>query len=191
MDRRQASGAAWGIILILLGLAFLATQLIGAPEWWDPGRSWPLIVIGVGAVLLIIGLLVRAGGMAIPACVVGGIGLMLFYQNATGNWESWSYAWALIPGFVGIGIFLAGLIDGHPRRGVAPGLRLIFISLVLFAIFGAFLGPFRALGLARYWPVLLILLGLLALARSLVPARRRPGSEVEVQAAETEHSSDA
>ena len=46
---------------------------------------------------------------------------------------------------------------------------LILISLVLFAIFGSFFG---ALGLVGdYWPVLLIVLGLLMLVRRLFRPR--------------------
>ncbi len=39
-----------------------------------------------------------------PSIIVGGIGGILAYQDYTGHWESWSYLWTLIPGFVGLGI---------------------------------------------------------------------------------------
>ena len=64
--------------------------------------SWPLIVVAVGAGLLVLGLLVGAPEMAIPAVIVGGIGGILYYQNLSGNWASWSYLWTLIPGFSGL-----------------------------------------------------------------------------------------
>jgi hypothetical protein len=150
--------------MILIGVLFLAGQLVPGLWGWVGPRSWPLIVVGVGILLLVIGVLTRAPGMIVPACIVGGIGTLLFWQNATGNWESWSYAWALIPGFVGIGVALLGLITADGRT-VAGGLWLMVISAVLFAIFASFLGGLNFLG--SYWPLLLIGLGVLLLIRSL------------------------
>jgi uncharacterized integral membrane protein len=168
MEKRTRSSVIGGTLLILLGLFFLAYQL--APErlsWLRVEMSWPLIVVGVGLFLLVFGLLVGAPGMAVPASVVGGIGLLLYWQNATNNWESWSYAWALIPGFVGIGVILTGLLGGGKLRdSLEGGFWLILISLVMFAIFGSFLGGMTLLG--SYWPALLIVLGLVVLVRSFI-----------------------
>lgn len=171
MESRTRSSAAWGVLLILLGLAFLSYQLMpNLWSWLNVEVGWPLIVIGVGVFLLVFGLLAGAPGMAIPACIVGGIGALLYWQNATGNWESWAYAWTLIPGFVGIGVILNGLLGGDKMRDALEGGGwLLIISLILFAIFGSMLGGGNILG--PYWPALLILAGLLILARSLL--RRR------------------
>jgi hypothetical protein len=108
--------------------------------------------------------------MAVPATIVGGIGGLLYWQDLTGRWETWSFAWALIPGFVGVGIILAGLLGaGKLRESIESGGVLIIISLVLFAIFGSFLGGIDLLG--SYWPVLLIALGLILLLRSIFTRR--------------------
>lgn len=168
MARRTRTSVIGGSLLILLGLFFLALQMM--PErlaWLRIEMSWPLIVVGVGLFLLVFGLLVGAPGMAVPASVVAGIGALLYWQNATGNWESWSYAWALIPGFVGVGVILNGLLGGEKMRdSLEGGFWLILISLVLFAIFGSFLGGLTLFG--SYWPVLLIVLGLVVLVRSFL-----------------------
>jgi hypothetical protein len=168
MARRTRTSVVGGILLILLGLFFLALQMM--PEsmaWLRIEMSWPLIVMGVGVFLLVFGLLVGAPGMAVPACVVGGIGALLYWQNVTGNWESWSYAWALIPGFVGIGVILTGLLGGEKLRdSLEGGFWLILISMVMFAIFGSFLGGLTLFG--SYWPALLIVLGLVVLVRSFL-----------------------
>jgi hypothetical protein len=165
MTSSQRSALAGGIILIVLGIVFLAGQLF--PDLWSSlaGLSWPLIVVAVGVLLLIIGVLANAPGMAVPACVVGGIGMLLFWQNQTGNWESWAYAWTLIPGFVGIGTIVASLWEGK-WPGVRGGLWLILISAIMFVVFGSlFGGPFGGdLGfIGKWWPVALILLGVLSL----------------------------
>jgi len=153
-------------VLILLGVWFLVAQFVPGLQVWI---SWPLIVAGVGAFLLIIGLLTGVPGLAVPACIVGGIGGLLYWQNSTGNWESWAYAWTLIPGFVGVGIILSGLLGGEIRQALRGGGWMVLISLVLFTVFGSFFG---ALGLAGdYWPVLLIVLGLLILVWPLFRSR--------------------
>lgn len=175
MDNKRTPALLWGTLMILLGAAFLMVEVFGAPTWFDPDRSWPLIVIGVGGLLAIIGLLTRQSGMAVPACVVGGIGMLLYYQNRTGDWDSWAYAWSLIPGFVGVGIILAGLFGGHLRRALVGGLWLLIISAVMFVAFGSFLGPLSGLGLSRFWPLVVIALGLLMLVESLA-TRRQPAA---------------
>lgn len=166
MERKTRTSVVGGLLLILLGLFFLAYQVV--PQqfgWLRMDMSWPMIVVAVGAGLLIFGLLVGAPGMAVPACIVGGIGLLLSWQNATGNWESWAYAWTLIPGFVGIGTILAGILgEGRLRDALEGGFWMITTSLVMFAIFGSFLGGLNLFG--PYWPALLILLGLIIMVRS-------------------------
>ena len=167
MTQAQRSSLVGGLVLLGLGILFLVYQLSPAlREMLSLEFAWPLIVIGVGGFLLFLGLILNAPDMAVPAAIVGGIGGLLYWQNATGNWESWAYAWTLIPGFVGIGIVVAGLLGGRLAKGVRDGLSLIVISLVAFAIFGSFLGGFDILG--PYWPLLLILAGVAILIRPLV-----------------------
>jgi len=166
MDRRRRSSLVGGLVLILLGAWFLVVQWVPGLQIWF---SWPLIIVGVGGLLLIIGLLTGVPGLAVPACIVGGIGGLLYWQNITGNWESWAYAWTLTPGFVGVGIVLSGLLGGETRQSLRGGGWLILISLVLFTVFGSFFGALGLMG--DYWPVLLILLGLLVLARPLFRPR--------------------
>ncbi len=166
MTQTQRSSLVGGLLLIGLGALLLIYQLSPSMrELLALEFSWPLLVVGVGVFLLFLGLVVGAPGMAVPACIVGGIGGLLYWQNATGNWESWAYAWTLIPGFVGAGVILAGLLGGRLLKGVRDGLGLVFISLVGFAVFGSLLGGFDVLG--PYWPVLLILAGVAILIRPL------------------------
>ena len=166
MNSERRSSLAGGLVLILVGLCFLVIQIVPGLQVWF---SWPLIIVGVGVLLLIIGLLTSVPAIAVPACIVGGIGGLLYWQNATDNWESWAYAWALIPGFVGLGIVLSGLLGGEARQSMRAGGWLILISLVLFTVFGSFFGALGLVG--AYWPVLLIALGLLVLVRPLFRSR--------------------
>jgi hypothetical protein len=160
---------ATGLVLILIGALIFATQLVPG---WEAWFQWPLFIVGIGAVLLVIGLLTRVPGLAVPACIVGGIGGLLYYQNVTGDWDSWAYAWALIPGFVGVGIIVAGILGGRFRKPLREGGQLILISLVMFLAFGSFLGLIGLGPLGQYWPVLLIALGVLILFNRLIFRRR-------------------
>jgi hypothetical protein len=173
MQPRRRSQFGTGVFLILVGAALLAFQFVPALRDWaeayDWSFSWPLIIIGVGLFFLVLGLLVGESGLAVPACVIGGIGGLLYWQNATGNWESWAYAWTLIPGFVGVGVLLSGLLGGQLRQALTGGGWLVIISAILYLAFASFLGGPAILG--DYWPALIIGLGLLILARTLLPRR--------------------
>ncbi len=170
MDRKNRSRLIIGVLLILLGIWFLMVQLVpGLDSFVRIELSWPIIVVGVGLFLFLFGLLANEPDLAIPACIVGGIGCILYWQNATGNWESWAYAWTLIPGFVGVGILLSGILGGKFRSAWSSASSLLLISIVLFLIFGSLFGD---LPLGGYWPILIILLGVWLLIRTLFRMRR-------------------
>ncbi len=166
MQNQRRTGLVGGVILLLLGGWLLAMQLFPSlARLIKIEFAWPLFVIAAALVILVIGLLTSTPGMAVPACVVGGIGCLLYYQNLSGNWSSWAYAWTLIPGFAGVGALLAGLLGDNPSRSYRDGLNLIVISAIMFLIFGSFLGGLNLLG--QWWPLLLILLGVWLLIRPL------------------------
>lgn len=159
--RKSNIGAA--VTLILIGVWFLAVELFPGLKAIAYSRGfWPIPIIGIGVLLGLIALFTWTPQMFIPACVVGGVGALLYYQNSTGDWDSWAYAWALIPGFVGVGLILAGLFGRKPAEMTA-GLWQLAVSMILFMVFGSFLGGPALLG--KYWPVGLILIGLLVLVR--------------------------
>jgi hypothetical protein len=170
MIRRRRSNYALGLLLILAGAFFLARLFIPSlNEWLDVTFDWPMWIILSGALLFLFGLLVGAPGMAVPAAIVAGIGGILYYQNLSDDWASWSYLWTLIPGFVGVGTLVSGLLGDNPRQSIRSGISLMFISLLLLAIFASIFEKTGALG--QYWPVLVILLGLWVLAGAAL--RRR------------------
>ena len=161
----RRSSIVAGIILILVGLFFLLLPLFpNISGVIDISEHWPLIIIAVGA-LFLISALIGAPGLAVPGSIITGIGCLLLYQNLNDAWESWAYAWALIPGFVGIGIIIARTLEGQARRGLRKGGTLIFISLILFLAFGAFLGDGINFGLL--WAVLFIGLGVRLLIKTV------------------------
>ena len=165
---KRKNSVVGGVILILLGLVLLAREI--APQYFQ-FFEWPFIVIGLGLIFLLWAILSGTGGLAVPGSILAGIGGILYYQNLTGDWGSWAYIWALIPGFVGIGIIISGIIEGNYKDSFSSGLILLLISGMLFFVF------VQAFGLEpeiiQYWPALLILLGLIVLIRALLPRKHR------------------
>ncbi len=166
MNQKRRSNLVMGFLLVFVGALLLAARLVPELRGWLDLWSWPIYVIAAGAGLFLLGLLLSEPDLAIPACIVAGIGGILYWQNATGNWDTWSFAWTLIPGFAGIGTVLSGLLGSAARRRklVGEGLQTMLVSAVMFLIFASFFG--RPL-LGDYWPVLLILLGLILMGRVL------------------------
>ena len=170
-DRSNAAALIGGTILIAFGVLSLAGQLFRNVVNWS--YLWPLTVIVFGG-LFFAGMFLggrQFSGLAIPGSIIGGLGLMLLYQNLTSNWESWAYGWTLIVMFVGVGIYIAGLY-GNVERQKRAGAAVMRTGFILFVIFGAFFEMIfsmgRSLGLrGLLFPSLLILLGAYLIVRRL------------------------
>jgi hypothetical protein len=160
--------------------------------------AWPLWIILPGAVLLILGLIGgrHAAGLAIPACILTATGLIFLYQELTGHWESWAYAWALILVAIGVGQMLFGARAGWPRM-VRVGRRLALMGLVFFLVGAAFFegvlgisgrdfGPAGRIGL----PALVIAAGLALLVSNMLRGSRSELAAPEAQHAEPQHPHD-
>lgn len=170
MNTERRSNIALGLILVLVGGWFLASQFYPQLTDWLPVQyEWPWWVIGVGLLFLIMAVVLRAPGLTVPASIIAGIGTILYYQNLTGNYESWAYAWTLIPGFVGVGVILMNLLEGRFLSGLREGLGAMLFSLFLFGIFSGFLGGPAIF--SQLWPLFLIGAGVWILLKG---ARRSP-----------------
>ncbi|MGB7875017.1 MAG: hypothetical protein WBL25_11590 [Anaerolineales bacterium] len=190
--QRNIGSLVGGALLIIFGALALFGQLFRNLNFWE--TFWPFFVIGVG-LLFFVGMLAggrSVSGLAIPGSIVTTIGLMLFYQNLSGHWESWSYGWTVILMSVGLGIFIMGLWGQNVTQRAA-GLRLLRLGLIMFVIFGAFFELIftagRPFGLRSViFPVALILLGLyLILARSgLLPGRSEDAGPESIESSPEE-----
>jgi hypothetical protein len=181
MNRRGS--LTFGILLILIGGWFLAVQFIGPLETWvERFVDWPFWIIGPGLMFLVAAVVSGVSGLAVPGAIITGIGGILYYQNYFGDWESWSYVWTLIIGFVGVGVFLMHVLDGNLRKAINEGGNAIVTSLIMFLIFGSF---FRAIFgqspfLGDYWPLLLVGVGLWMLIRPFF-RRSKPEEMDEIE----------
>jgi len=173
--RRAGSSVAFGVVLVVLGLFALLIQFTG----FDAGESWPLFVVIPGLTLLVVGYISLGTGALIPGAILTVIGLILAYQSSTGDWPSWAFAWPLVaPGGVGLGLFLQGIRnrDSHLLR---QGRVLMFVAAIIFMIgFVIFATIFRISDMDYGWfgkaalPALLIVIGLVLLARSIQRTRQ-------------------
>lgn len=178
--RRSGSGtsAALGIVLVVVGLFALLVGFAGVDM---TAYGWPLFVIVPGLTLLVIGFLGLGQGASIPGGIVTVLGLLLAYQSSTGDWATWTFAWALVaPGGVGLGMYLQALRD---RDGMAlrTGRTLMFIAVIIFMIgFVVFESILGISGRDYGWfgraalPILLIGIGIILLWRQ----RPRRSSEL-------------
>ena len=172
--RRAGSSVAFGVVLVVLGLFALLIQFTG----FDAGESWPLFVVIPGLTLLVVGYISLGTGALIPGAILTVIGLILAYQSSTGDWPSWAFAWPLVaPGGVGLGLFLQGIRNRDPHL-LRQGRVLMFVAAIIFMIgFVIFATIFRISDMDYGWfgkaalPALLIVVGLVLLARSIQRSR--------------------
>ena len=178
-DGGRRGSIVLGAILVVAGLlALLGRQL----DVNVLAIGWPLFVLVPGILLLAGSLFVggRPGiGLAIPGGIVTMTGLVLAFQNATGSYQTWAYAWALVaPGGVGVGLVVYGLLAGE-RDSLRAGVPVLLTGLGLFLAFGfVFEGIFwlsgtRFVGFENAFAIGLIVLGVIVLALAFLGRRAR------------------
>ncbi|MDQ3007623.1 MAG: hypothetical protein M3R47_19860 [Chloroflexota bacterium] len=168
-NRTNTGSLIAGAALIVFGLLALLGQLFEGINFW--GVIWPFFIIGVG-VLFFVGMYTggkQAAGLAIPGSTFTFIGLMLFLQNLTGYWESWSYGWTVILIAVGVGIYIMGRYTENQGQRES-GARLIKIGAILFVVFGGFFEMiFNSFAFSKFlFPVALILVGMYLIFRRAI-----------------------
>ncbi|MDP1714845.1 MAG: hypothetical protein Q8L41_08875 [Anaerolineales bacterium] len=175
MNRQGRTQLALGVILILLGAWFLLDKTLPAfHSLFNKYTEFPFNLFLIGGGIFIVGLVLGQPGLSVPAAIVAGLGGIFYYQESANDYGSWSYMWALIPGFVGVGSVLAGVLGDNTAHNIKRGLNLMVISAVLFLVFSSFFGGWALLG--NFGPaILLILLGLWLLGIGLYRSFRNKG----------------
>lgn len=168
--------AVVGTLLVVAGIGwFVARELRFDPFAAIADRGWPLFVIIPGVILLTSSLIPKPPhgvGLAIAGTIVTTVGIVLFYQQSTGNWESWAYAWALVgPGAAGVGMTLYGLVF-RQRDLLLAGARLVAISAAIFIVGFWYFETIFATGnapidLGTWWPIAIVVVGIAALIAGL------------------------
>lgn len=166
-DRSRPSDERWAniaAILILAGAILLIGEIFDVRLGAD---LWPLFILGPGIALLVLAFRGEEAnsGLAVPGGVLTTLGLIFFYQTWTGHWESWAYAWALIPIGVAATLYAVGKRNSdemslHTARRTARFFGIIFIVGAVFfelLIFdrGGFSGYFLPIALVVVGGVML------------------------------------
>ena len=182
-EKRNYGALVLGVALICMGGLALFERLFEGTRFW--GMLWPFIIIGFGA-LFFVGMFLLGkpfAWMAIPGSIIATNGLMLFLQNLTGRWETWSYSWTVIIMSIGAGIYIMGAWQGDASRRKA-GVKLFEVGAVLFVIFGAFFEIIFALGapegLRGYvFPIALLFLGIYLIVKrsGIIPQSKNGGDQ--------------
>jgi hypothetical protein len=185
MEENRTRGLAIAILglgLIGLGIFFILTQIFHLDFW---GLLWPFFII-VPGLLFFVGMFAlgkNGAALAVPGSIVTMVGMILFYQNVSGHWASWAYAWLLIfPVATGLGIAIAGFWSDEPKT-VRSGIKMAGIGFLIFMLCAIFfelllnISGFRS-GLFGQilLPLLLLGAGIVVLYRALT-ARRRAGED--------------
>jgi hypothetical protein len=137
-----------GIILIILGILFLADNLdYVAIDFTD---IWPLLMVLGGAAFWIGYFQNKKNyGLIMPGTILIVYGLVFWYCQAAG-WDYMQYLWPFFLIGPGIGIYLMYILGEKENgllipAGILVGMGLLFIL--------------RYTGILKYWSVLLIIFG--------------------------------
>jgi len=169
IDRSTLIGA---LFLIVLGVVFLVINLTGL----QMGQTWPVIFFVLAAMFFLPALLwpqAKRGlaGLYIPGSIMLVLGLIFLYNVLTRDWVAWAFAWTLIPGSVGLGLWLGSLVGKWAGDADKVGAWMMGISVLVFALLGALFG---STGMKIVGPAFLVVGGALFLFRGLL---RKPAAE--------------
>jgi hypothetical protein len=183
-SRPVSAPAVLGVLFIALGATTLVARELGFDLFTSIGSwGWPFFVIVPGVVLLAAALVPappKGIGFATAGAIVTTVGALLLYQSRADHFESWAYAWALIPFAAGLATALYGLF-ARERKMVTTGTTMAAIAAGLFLVGawffeGIFAGENRLTDMNAWWPIGVIVLGgaivLLAVVQREPPAAR-------------------
>ena len=145
-----------GIVLIVVGLAFLLSQY----NVITSDQVWPMFILAPGfgfLALYITSSNKRASsGLIIPGVITVLLGLFFFYLNFT-SWNQMEFLWPIFPLIVGVSFYLYFLGNGREKseRGILiPATILTAVGIIFLALAGFSY---------KLWPIVLIAMGALML----------------------------
>jgi hypothetical protein len=162
---KKRDGLLGGFILVIIGLIALANQFVDLDAFPDLGL---LIVPGIGALLLLWGIVNREAGPIIPGSIMSGLGLgiiletnQLGFVNVENDGGLFMLSFAL--GWVLITVLTAVFTpETHWWALIPAGIMGLIGGSILVG--GAFEALLTFLG--TFWPVILIGLGIWILIQS-------------------------
>lgn len=145
-----------GLILIVLGLAFLAMQFFERP--WGPGLIFAL----VGVIFVIGAAITRNPGLYIPGFILLGLGVGLATMTILPQEDK---NWPLILIGLGLGFLAIWPTVTMPQRqhpwslypgGILTGFGLLF-WMAMYGVIGLTMESLASI--LRWWPLILVVIG--------------------------------
>ena len=155
---KKGSPPTAALLLIGVGLFFLAANLF---PFAIANLLWPLFIIGPGLLLLWPAYKSTPesphtlGFLAVPGAFFVGLGLLLATMNISNHWESWAYAWTLLPVAIVAGIMYMKRHETDSRVHVR-GRRIVRALVIAFMALAVLFEMFIFTGMGEWWPLLLI-----------------------------------
>lgn len=166
----RKTGNLMGFVLLIVGMVILFHNLGLITLSWKV--LWPAFPLLVGLLLYFQFYNSRDKGILIPATLLTGIGIFFFFFTLPNGlpWARMGQWWPIFPLFLGLGFFFTYLADRKDTGLLIP-------TTVLLVVGGIFLaGNVEwAMTYLRYWPIILILVGLVVLLGNL--GEGKEGSE--------------
>jgi hypothetical protein len=165
---RERLGAAWaGTSLIGLGIVLLLAQWIG----WE--RIWPIFPL-MGGLAFLVGYAVSGfadSGLVFVGTAATLVGVFLFgFTLGVWEWGDMAKLWPVFPLIGGLAFAALFLAEGTRNVGtLGVGCAAIIVGVVGLAITYGFAGA----GIVKFWPLLLVLVGLISLVGALLQVFRR------------------
>ena len=160
----KTSDIVIGIGLVLLGILFLSENF--GYISFDFQNVWPVFVLlaGIGFAL---GFLQdrKNYGLLMPASILIIYGLLFFYCSIEG-WYQMSLLWPVFILGPGVGFIMMYLLGGREKGLLVPASILVLLGL-LFLIGQS--------GFWRFWPLALIIIGLIMIIRHYSGQSTRKG----------------
>ena len=163
----KTSDMVIGVGLVILGILFLFENF--GYIAFDFQDIWPGCVILAGAGFWI-GYIQdkKNSGLLMPGTILIIYGLMFFYCSVEG-WQSMSYLWPLFIIGPGIGFFMMYLF-GQKEKGMLIPASILTGLGILFMLSKS--------GVMRYWPIVLIILGIVMIVRYQIKSRSGEKNQV-------------
>jgi len=159
MEQRKQN-MLWGVLLIVIGIIFI----IGNTSPMGMETLWPVFPLAVGVAFFIGYFYDRKNyGLLMPGSILTVVSLLFFYCNFFGWWRM-ETLWPVFVLAPGVG-FVAMYFGGEKEQG------LLIPAGILGAIGIVFL--FLSSGLSDYWPVFLILAGILLILLQGLPRQKK------------------
>lgn len=159
LKKHNREGLAWGLVLVLIGIVALAGQFVEF-SWPD---SWGVFFLaGLGAILLILGIVKREAGWIIPGGIISGIGWGIVAIEGPTNLfsgleDGGVFMLSFAAGWVLITLLTAVFTDETHWWALIPGGIMALIgATVLWG--GLFTNILELLG--KLWPLALIIAGI-------------------------------